>query len=127
MRTPHDDPRSPNQIDRLLGQRLKVARKRRKLSQSELGRAIGVTYQQVQKYENGMDRIAVSRLVRVAEALEVSLAELLDEPAEGCAPLLSEDALDLVARFAQLERPHLRETAVNLVRILSQADYSLAR
>ncbi len=62
--------RSPTDIDRFVGQRVRLARKMAKLSQQKLGAIAGVTYQQVQKYENGTDRIGAGRLYQVALATD---------------------------------------------------------
>ncbi|MCC5979026.1 MAG: helix-turn-helix transcriptional regulator [Salinarimonas sp.] len=61
------DTRKPSDIDRLVGQRVRLARKIAKLSQSKLGDSVGVTYQQIQKYENGTDRVGAGRLYRIAQ------------------------------------------------------------
>jgi transcriptional regulator with XRE-family HTH domain len=66
-------PRQPLRIgkrDQEIGQRVREQRLAKGLSQTELGRLIGVTFQQVQKYENGANRIGAGRLVRIADALE---------------------------------------------------------
>ena len=62
--------RSPTDIDRFVGQRVRLARRMAKLSQQKLGEIAGVTYQQVQKYENGTDRIGAGRLYQVALATD---------------------------------------------------------
>ena len=72
MEKRHDDAA----IDELIGQRLKQIRLMRQWSQQQLGDAIGVSYQQVQKYEGGVDRISGSKLFRTAQALNVSIADL---------------------------------------------------
>src|SRR3984957_9384615 len=71
--------KSNNPIDSLVGARIRLLRQRRKMSQEELGKAIGVTFQQVQKYENGKNRIGASRLNMVAAALNVPISELFDD------------------------------------------------
>jgi transcriptional regulator with XRE-family HTH domain len=58
--------RSPTDSDRFIGQRVRLARKISMMSQQRLAAEIGVTYQQVQKYENGTDRIGAGRLFQVA-------------------------------------------------------------
>src|ERR1700729_1478607 len=70
--------KSNNPIDEAVGARIRLLRKRRKMSQEELGKAIGVTFQQVQKYENGKNRVGASRLHMVATALNVPIGELFD-------------------------------------------------
>src|SRR5580692_810580 len=66
-------------VDLLVGARIRLLRKRRKMSQTELGKAIGVTFQQIQKYENGKNRIGAGRLHLVATALNVPITELFDD------------------------------------------------
>ena len=74
--------KSNNPIDSLVGARIRLLRKRRKMSQAQLGKAIGVTFQQIQKYENGKNRIGAGRLHRIATALDVPITELFDGSAE---------------------------------------------
>jgi transcriptional regulator with XRE-family HTH domain len=69
-----------SETDLLLGRRLKSLRVRRGLSQTALGEMLGVSFQQIQKYESGMHRISVSHLRRAADALRVSVTELLEIP-----------------------------------------------
>jgi transcriptional regulator with XRE-family HTH domain len=68
----------PHEADIALGRRLKSLRVRRGLSQTELGMLLGVSFQQIQKYENATNRIRVSQLRRIAEALGVPVMELLE-------------------------------------------------
>jgi transcriptional regulator with XRE-family HTH domain len=65
-------------VDSLVGERIRLLRKRRNMSQTDLGKALGVTFQQVQKYENGKNRVGASRLHQVATALNVPITELFD-------------------------------------------------
>jgi transcriptional regulator with XRE-family HTH domain len=74
--------KSNNPIDSLVGGRIRLLRKRRKMSQEQLGKAIGVTFQQIQKYENGKNRVGASRLHRIAIALDVPITELFDGSGE---------------------------------------------
>jgi len=64
-------------LDIALGQRIRLARKQMKLSQDNLGRAIGVTFQQMQKYEHGTNRVSFSRLVAISHALKTSVPDLI--------------------------------------------------
>jgi len=63
-----------------LGQRIRYHRQRRGMTQMELAEHIGVSYQQVQKYEKGGSEITVRRLQRIADALQTSLLVFLPEP-----------------------------------------------
>jgi transcriptional regulator with XRE-family HTH domain len=62
----------------MVGRNVRLYRMAAKLSQDELGRKIGVTFQQVQKYEKGTNRIGASRLNRISEALEVPIPALFE-------------------------------------------------
>lgn len=66
--------KSTNSHDVEVGQRIRARRMAKGMSQTELGNMLGVTFQQVQKYERGINRVGAGRLVRVAEALDVSIS-----------------------------------------------------
>ncbi len=66
--------------DRAVGARVRWLRVVRRMSQSYLGRLIGVSFQQVQKYESGSNRISAGRLRRIAEIFDVPLETLFDAP-----------------------------------------------
>jgi len=68
----------PMPIDVLVGENIRICRLQRRLTQTELGQRIGVSFQQVQRYENGANRVGASRLTQVANALEVPLLSLFD-------------------------------------------------
>jgi transcriptional regulator with XRE-family HTH domain len=70
--------RSPLPIDVLVGQNIRICRLQKGLSQGELGRRIGVTFQQVQKYEKGANRVGASRLTQIADVLAVPIPTLFD-------------------------------------------------
>jgi transcriptional regulator with XRE-family HTH domain len=65
--------RGPDPCDREIAKRLRVLRLQRNWSQAELANALGITSQQVQKYERGTNRITAGRLARIAEIFEVSV------------------------------------------------------
>jgi len=71
------DPRRPDNIDVEVGRLVRVQRIARGLSQTELGSQIGVTFQQVQKYESGANRISMGRLTRISRVLGVEVTYLL--------------------------------------------------
>lgn len=88
-------------VDAHVGQRLRQLRHARGLSQSELGKLIGVQFQQVQKYETGYNRVAASRIYHLAKSLNVSpnyFFEGLDLP-EPNAELRSQQELFLLCAF----------------------------
>lgn len=81
--------RSPLDADHALARGIRARRKAMGLTQEQLARACGVSFQQLQKYENGSNRVSFSRLVQIAHALSTTVSELtavLEEPEEGDAP-----------------------------------------
>ena len=87
-------------VDVLVGQNIRICRLQKGLSQGELGQQIGVTFQQVQKYEKGANRVGASRLNQIANVLGVSLPSLFDG-----APTATEDESGHSPRFL-LSKPH---------------------
>src|SRR5664279_3870559 len=75
--------RSVTRSDIELGRRLRLRRVERKMSQSELADKLGVTFQQVQKYEKGVNRVGASRLQQVATALDVPITFFFDDADAG--------------------------------------------
>jgi transcriptional regulator with XRE-family HTH domain len=68
--------KAPNHVDRHVGSRVRLQRMLLGLSQEKLGEALGLTFQQVQKYEKGTNRIGASRLQQIAQFLKVEIAYL---------------------------------------------------
>ncbi len=118
-----DESKQPHPTDVVVGQRLRAARVACGMSQSALAEAIGVTFQQVQKYENGTNRISASKLVEMASTLKVSAASFLmglgdphtGGPAEGA---FTQDSLDLLAVYTRLPA-QLRKAVFDLAVTLS--------
>jgi transcriptional regulator with XRE-family HTH domain len=71
-------PRSPNAIDRYIGARMREQRLARNMSQEQLGRKLGVSFQQIQKYESGRNRVSAARLFVICKALNVSLSSMFE-------------------------------------------------
>jgi transcriptional regulator with XRE-family HTH domain len=77
----------PDPIDLHVGRRLRARRKLMNLSQAELADALGVTFQQIQKYERGANRVSASTLYKMAVALEIPVASFYEGlPPPGAAP-----------------------------------------
>ncbi len=70
---------SPNDIDLYIGRQLRKIRKNLNISQVRLAEELGVTFQQVQKYENAKNRISASRLYQICKILKVSISEFLPD------------------------------------------------
>jgi transcriptional regulator with XRE-family HTH domain len=77
MKTEADDHRAATDVDRRLAARIRKRRLEAGLSQVQLAGRLGVTFQQVQKYENGKNRISAGRLLAICRALEVSAVDIL--------------------------------------------------
>ncbi len=74
-----------NSVDVMVGQRVRARRAALGMSQTELGRRIGVKFQQVQKYESGQNRVSASRLWAIAEALDVPVVHFFEQLPVGSA------------------------------------------
>ncbi len=116
--------RKSNDIDVAVGARIRNLRLRNELSQGSLGEHIGITFQQVQKYENGTNRISASRLVRLADLFGVPVAAFYSEvPSDNARPTkrtrTGTDADDadlnrLVKAFQSLKDRNLRAAIMRL-------------
>ncbi|MGA4555646.1 helix-turn-helix domain-containing protein [Methylorubrum aminovorans] len=128
MDTPSTTPKRATEQDRVVGQRIQVLRKARGLSQGALGSAIGVTFQQVQKYENGSNRVGASRLSDIARVLEVPVSALFagddggagQEQGEVFDFLLTDGAVDLLRAFAEIEDDQMRREVLAIVRSMAR-------
>lgn len=112
-----------NKIDVLVGKRIRARRHAMGVSQTELGDAIGVKFQQIQKYETGANRVSASRLWAVAEKLGVDVvyffegikrsdesAEVTDEPIDKMEFLSDRDAIEMMELYRKL--PNSQRSAV---------------
>ena len=70
--------RQPHKVDRHVGALIRAKRKALRMSQSELAEALGITFQQIQKYENGANRISSSKLYEIAQKLDTPLAAFFE-------------------------------------------------
>ncbi|MGE4281644.1 MAG: helix-turn-helix domain-containing protein [Magnetospirillum sp.] len=93
----------PDAIDVHVGARIRLRRTLLGLSQGELGKALGLTFQQVQKYERGANRVAASTLYRVANTLDVPVSFFFDDLPDGPGHSLSGNSDDALSRRESLE------------------------
>jgi transcriptional regulator with XRE-family HTH domain len=114
--------RLPDPLDTLVGARIRVFRVHRKISQTDLAEKIGVTFQQVQKYEKGTNRIGASRLSRIAGVLGISVGELFESPGEksGDSALLfrmlaEPGALRVLKAYARTSDARVRHAIAELI------------
>jgi transcriptional regulator with XRE-family HTH domain len=78
-----DHKRKPHPVDVIAGRNLKLARSRAGFSQERLGKAVGLTFQQIQKYERGANRMSLSRAAEFASVLGISVSDFFDQPPAG--------------------------------------------
>ena len=129
------DERIANAVDRRLGQRVRTRRLEIGMSQEKLADLLGVTFQQVQKYEKGVNRIAASRLFDISSALDVPVSAFFEgltpsRAAGGVAEeradsfvhdvLATPEGLQLVSLFAAIDSAKVRRRVVDLVRAIVQ-------
>ena len=128
-------PKSLNPIDKHVGNRVRMRRLMLGVSQTKLADALGLTFQQVQKYEKGANRISASRLQRISSFLQVPIPfffEGLPDPSNksaktdaGLLPseifqlLATPDGLSLAKSFMRIKSPHLRRSIVGLAENLA--------
>lgn len=120
--------KAPDPMDIALGAAVRIRRRSLGISQEALAEQCGVSFQQIQKYENGANRISFSRLVQIARALRcrvVDLMDVLDSP-DGATPgdldlltrMRTPGALELLSAFERLT-PETRASLLALVRTLA--------
>ncbi len=124
--------KAPNPIDKHVGSRVRMRRMMLSMSQEKLGDALGLTFQQVQKYEKGTNRIGASRLPQISNILQVPVAFFFEGAPDmpgGRAPggkdapsptyvsdfLATSDGLALTKAFMRINDAKLRRRIVDLV------------
>jgi transcriptional regulator with XRE-family HTH domain len=114
----HPDPK-----DVEVGRRVRAFRLNKGLSQEKLGDELGITFQQVQKYEKGVNRIGAGRLQRIAEVLGVPVSEFFASSAGAPAPqsgslyelVDTAAALRLLRAYARIPNPEVKQAVTTLV------------
>jgi transcriptional regulator with XRE-family HTH domain len=130
--------KAPNPIDKHVGSRVRMRRMMLSMSQEKLGGALGLTFQQVQKYEKGTNRIGASRLQQISHILQVPVAfffegaptlqphqdGLIDAPSPSYVSdfLATSDGLALTKAFMRIKEPRLRRRIVDLVEEIAERD-----
>jgi transcriptional regulator with XRE-family HTH domain len=133
----------PDPIDKHVGTRIRGRRIGMRISQTKLGQAIGVTFQQIQKYESGTNRVGASNLFKIAKALNVDVSFFFEGmlggdsiggmpamlPSGGLAespapsfdfnPMNSRDAVELMHNYFRIPDPTVRKRLFQLVRVLA--------
>jgi transcriptional regulator with XRE-family HTH domain len=137
----------PNPIDVHVGSRIRVRRTLLGISQEKLAEAIGLTFQQVQKYEKGMNRVSSSRLVDLANALDVTIPYFFDEMSAGVSaqtpselmrtkqrpdvdpekdPLVKRETLEFVRAYYKIQDPAVRKRVFELTKSVAKTNASEA-
>jgi transcriptional regulator with XRE-family HTH domain len=131
---------TPNPIDVHVGLRIRLRRKELGVSQERLAESIGLTFQQVQKYERAANRVSASKLYEMARALETSTAYFFEgladtlttapsEPAGGQAHLqaflLTPEGLELATSFPKIGPARVRRRILDLVRAMVEESAEL--
>jgi transcriptional regulator with XRE-family HTH domain len=132
--------KAPNPIDKHVGSRVRMRRMMLSMSQEKLGDALGLTFQQVQKYEKGTNRIGASRLQQISQILQVPVAFFFEgapnlpgsgrADGAGDAPspayvsdfLATSDGLALTKAFMRIKDSKLRRRIVDLVEQIAGED-----
>jgi transcriptional regulator with XRE-family HTH domain len=132
--------KAPNPIDKHVGSRVRMRRMMLGMSQEKLGDALALTFQQVQKYEKGTNRIGASRLQQISQILQVPVAfffegaphltDALATESMESAPspsyvsdfLATSDGLSLTKAFMRIPDPKLRRRIVDLVQQIAGED-----
>jgi transcriptional regulator with XRE-family HTH domain len=130
--------KAPNPVDKHVGSRVRMRRMMLTMSQEKLGDALGLTFQQVQKYEKGTNRIGASRLQQISQILQVSVSFFFEgapnthvdpdgmqeapSPAYVSDFLATSEGLALTKAFMRIKEPKLRRRIVDLVQEISGND-----
>ena len=129
--------RRPNPVDLHVGGRVRMRRKLLGVSQEQLADSLGLTFQQVQKYERGANRVSASKLYEIAKTLQVPVAFFFDglaDPMEGSSGdevgqkaerivqefLTTPEGLELAEVFPKIGRGRVRRQVLDLVRAMAE-------
>ena len=131
-----ENKKKPNPIDIHVGSRIRLRRTMLGMSQEKLGESLGITFQQIQKYEKGTNRVGASRLQAIASILEVPVAFFFEDApgksAQGLAEensttyvvdfLSSTEGLQLNRAFVRIADPKVRRKVIELIRTLANEE-----
>ena len=118
------------EVDARVGARVKAARLAAKVSQAKLGESLGLTFQQVQKYEKGSSRLNVAALQRIAETLGIPASHFLDPEHRGAAaPEPQPSVADLVdpeiaKALSLLQNHELRQSLLAIAKLVGSPDHA---
>ena len=121
-----------NTVDTHVGQRIRDKRNERGMSQTEVANALGVTFQQVQKYERGTNRVGASRLFDLSRILSVPVQYFfeglknqptpIEKEDDNVIHLMKPDTVELVEAYYKVENPQVRRQILSTIRSISFGD-----
>ena len=120
------NPRRISESDIAVGERIRARRNQIQMSQEELGKALGVSFQQVQKYENGRNRITSGRLIQIVVALKCSVTDFIGSGNDG--PIqstefsryaTSKEGVAIINAMANIPSSEVRRKLISLAESLS--------
>ena len=119
-------------VDTHVGQRIRDKRNERGMSQTEVANALGVTFQQVQKYERGTNRVGASRLFDLSRILNVPIQYFfeglknqptqIEKEDDNVIHLMKPDTVELVEAYYKVENPQVRRQILSTIRSISFGD-----
>ena len=128
--------KAPNPVDIHVGKRIRARRKDVRVSQEKLAEQLGLTFQQIQKYEKGSNRVSASKLYEIARALQASIEYFfrgLENPSGGTPGMTENDTSpfvhdfvtttegrELVGEFAKIQDPQVRKQMLDLIKSLAR-------
>ncbi|MDE1938270.1 MAG: helix-turn-helix domain-containing protein [Alphaproteobacteria bacterium] len=131
--TTYTEDNAPHPLDVALGSRIRLRRRELGLSQEQLARQVGITFQQVQKYEHGTNRVSFSRLVEIAQALHCGVMDIVGDLDQSKASSLfsrhvarlnEPGAADLLEAYSAIQSPKHRRAILNLAKQLAEGKTS---
>jgi len=136
MPTSKHAPRAASSVDVHVGSRIRLRRKTMKMSQEQLGEQLGITFQQVQKYERGTNRVGASRLWNISQVLNVPIAFFYDGLTGGVhgsdddstqSPIIyefinSSDGIALATAVSKIKNRAVRRQILELARSLAEQE-----
>src|SRR3954449_7865069 len=125
-RTVRANPRRVQDTDIAIGERIKSRRNQIDMSQEELGHALKVSFQQIQKYEKGSNRLSSGRLLQLAEALQCGVTDLIGDSDTGSMKstpfsryAASKEGVAIINAMAKIPSLAVRRQVINLVESLA--------
>ena len=116
--------KGPHQTDIVVGRNIRIRRLAKNMSQTALAERLGITFQQIQKYEKGINRVGASRLMQISEVLDVPVHAFFDGAGAEAEAIAAESPLELIAdpqalrvarAFARITESRLRRSVMGLI------------